>query len=107
MSSKMLEIVKSVDPNDEVLNTYPGELDRKYGTLVSSNNRLLFVKEEGFLKKSYTTTLNHLYNEVKSIVRKGGYIEFTDMNDKVYSFKSDVSAPIVEEALRKLIKTPQ
>ena len=103
----MLEIVKSVDPKDEVLKAYPGELDRKYGTLVLSNTRLLFVKEEGFLKKSYTTMLNHFYTEVKNIVRKGGNIEFTDMNDKVYTFRSDVSAPVVEKALRELIKTPQ
>ena len=107
MSSKISEIVKSVDPNDEVLKTYPGELERKYGTLVLSNTRLLFIEEEGFLKKSYTTTLNHFYREVKNIVRKGQYLELTDVNDKVHVFKSEVPAPIVEKSLRELIETPQ
>ena len=103
----MSEIVKSVDPKNEVLKTYPGELDRNYGTLVLSNTRLLFVKEEGFLKKSYTIMLNHFYKEVKNVVRKGQYIEFTDMKDKVIVFKSEDSAPIVEKSLRDLIKTSQ
>ena len=107
MSSKISEIVKSVDPKDEVLKTYPGELERKYGTLVLSNTRLLFIREEGFLKKSYTTTLNHFYGEVKNIVRRGEYLEFTDVKDKVYVFRSEVSVPIVEKSLRELIKMPQ
>jgi hypothetical protein len=107
MSSKISEIVKSIDPKDEVLKTYSGELERKYGTLVLSNSRLLFIKEEGFLKKSYTTTLNHFYKEVKNIVRKGQYIELTDVKDNVYSFKSEDSSPIVEKTLRELIKIPQ
>jgi hypothetical protein len=107
MSSKMLEIVKSLDPKDEVSKAYPGEFEKKYGSLVLSKTRLLFIKEEGFLKKSYTTTLNLTYKEVKNIVRKGEYLEFTDVKDKVYVFKSEVSAPIVEKSLRELIKTPQ
>jgi hypothetical protein len=107
MSSKISEIVKSVDPKDEILKTYPGELDNKYGTLVLSNTRLLFVKEEGFLKKSYTTTLNHFYNEIKKIERKGMRLEFTDMKDKVYVFKSEGTALVVENSLRELIKMPQ
>ena len=106
MSSKISEIVKSVDPNDKVLKTYPGELEKKYGTLVLSNTRLLFIKEEGFLKKSYTTTLNHFYTEVKNIIRRGEYLEFADIKDKVYVFKSEVPAPLVEKSLRELIKTP-
>lgn len=107
MSSKMLEIVKSVDPKDEVLKTYPGELDRKYGTLVLSKTRLLFIKEEGFLKKSYTTTLNHFYKEIKKIERNGMRLELTDMNDKVFVFKSEGAALLVENSLRDLIKTLQ
>ena len=106
MSSKVSDIVKSLDPNDEVSKSYSGQFERKYGTLVLSNVRLLFIKEEGFLRKSYTTTLNLPYKEVKKIECKGMNLEFTDMKDKVYVFMGDVSAPIVEKSLRELIKTP-
>jgi len=106
MSSKVSEIAKSLDPNDEVSKSYPGQFEKKDGMLYLSSKRLLFIKEEGFLKKSYTTTLNLPYKEVKKIERKGTYLEFTDMKDKVYVFLSEVSAPIVEKSLRELIKTP-
>jgi hypothetical protein len=107
MSSKVFEIAsKSLDPNDKVSKSYPGRFEGKDGILVLSNMRLLFIKEEGFLKKSYTTTLNLPYKEVKKIVRRGMYLDFTDMKDKVYVFTSDVSAPIVENSLRELMKTP-
>jgi hypothetical protein len=105
--SKISEIVKSVDPNDEVLKTYPGELDKKYGTLVLSKTRLLFIKEEGFLKKTYTTTMNHSYEEIKKIERNGMRLAFTDVNGKVFSFMSEVTALVVENSLRELIKPPQ
>lgn len=107
MSSKVLEIVsESLDPNDKVSKSYPGRFEGKNGTLVLSNMRLLFIKEEGFLKKSYTTTLNLSYKEVKKIIGKGSRLEFTDAKDRVYVFVSDVSASTVEKALRELMKTP-
>ena len=106
MSSKVSEIAKSLDPNDEVSKSYPGQFEKKDGILYLSSKRLLFIKEEGVLKKSYTTTLNLTYMEVKKIERKGAHLEFTDMKDKVYVFFSEVSAPIVEKSLRELIKTP-
>jgi hypothetical protein len=107
MSSKISEIVKSVDPKDEVLKTYPGELDKKYGTLVLSKKRLLFVKEEGFLKKTYTTMMNLPYKEVKKIERNGMRLDFTDVEGKVLSFMSEGTALVVENALKEFIKTPQ
>jgi hypothetical protein len=107
MSSKVFEFAsKSLDPNDKVSKSYPGRFEGKNGTLALSNMRLLFIKEEGFLKKSYTTTLNLPYKEVKKIVGKGSNLEFTDAKDKVYVFVSDVSVSIVETALRELMKTP-
>ena len=105
--SKISEIVKSVDPNDEVLKTYTGELDRKYGTLVLSKKRLLFIKEEGFLKKTYTTMINHSYEEIKKIERNGMRLEFTDTKNNVFVFKTEGAALVVENSLRELIKTPQ
>ena len=107
MSSKVLEIASgSLDPNDKVSKSYPGKFERKNGTLVLSNMRLLFINEEGFLKKSYTTTLNLPYKEVKKIVGKGSRLELTDAKDKVYVLLSGISASIVEKALRELMKIP-
>jgi len=107
MSSKVLEIAhESLDPTEKVSKSYPGRFEGKNGTLVLSSMRLPFIKEEGFLKKSYAITLNLPYKEVKNIVRRGMYLEFTDAKDKVYVFTSDISTPIVENALRELMKTP-
>jgi len=106
MSSREMEVAKSLDPNDKTMKSYTGRFEGKSGTLVFTNMRLLFIKEEGFLKKSYTTTLNLPYKEIKTIVRRGMYLEFTDTKDKMYRFESDVSTPIVENALKELMKTP-
>ena len=107
MSSKVLEIAsESLDPKDKVSKSYPCRFEGKKGTLVLSNMRLLFIKEEGFLKKSYTTTLNLPYKEVNKIVVNRSNLEFMDMKDKVYVFVSDVSSSIVEKALREPMKTP-
>jgi hypothetical protein len=105
MSSKESIIDKSLGPDDKMQKSYPGRFENKDGSLVLANKHLLFVKEEGFLKKSYTTTLNLPYKEIKNFTRKGINLEFTDLKDKVHVFTSEVSAPIVEAAIRELMKT--
>lgn len=105
MSTKESEITKSLEPGDKVQKTYPGRFENKDGSLVLSSKRLLFVKEEGLFKKSYMTTLNLPYKEVKNITRRGMYLEFTDAKDKVHVFTSEVSTPTVETAIRELMKT--
>jgi hypothetical protein len=102
MSTKESEIAKSLGSDDKVLKSYTGDLEKKYGTLFLSNKRLLFVKEEGFLKKTYTTTLNLPYGEIKKIERHGEHLEFVDAKDKVHVFTSDVST-VIEASIRELM----
>ena len=80
------------------MKTYSGELDKKYGTLVLSKKRLLFVREEGFLKKTYTTTMNHSYEEIKKIERNGMSLAFTDVKVQVGIFPPGGSEALVEPA---------
>ena len=43
---------------EELLKNYSGRLDGNYGHLFITNQRLFFVKEEGFLRKSYEQTMS-------------------------------------------------
>jgi hypothetical protein len=92
--------------NDKVSKNYPSWFEGKYGSLYLSKTRLIFIKEEGFMKKSYTKTLDLAYKAIKSVsMGKRDVIVINDVNDKVYTLKCDLSASIVKDSLMELMKT--
>jgi hypothetical protein len=65
---------KNLELGDEIRRTYAGKLDGNGGYLCLSNRKLLFVHEEGFLRKTYNLTLDLPYDKVDNFSREGRYI---------------------------------
>jgi hypothetical protein len=108
-SRKYREIAeKNLDPGDEIEKIYPGELDGERGYIIMSDNKLMFVHEEGFLRKNYELTLDLPYESIGEIYCEGKYeLDFTDIKGEKHIFKPyDMSIKYVYETLKKLAHKP-
>jgi len=103
--SKWYELAeKSLDLGDKIQKSYPGKLDGEFGHILMSDRKLVFVHEEGFLRKNYELTLDLPYDKIVEISQKGKHeLDFTDVKDKKYVFEtSDISISHVEDSLKEL-----
>jgi hypothetical protein len=108
MSSKWREIAEKVlEHEDRIQKTYPGKLDGKNGYLMMSNRKLLFVRQEGFMHKTYDITMDLPYKKIGKINPNGKYeLEITDVDSVKHSFKTEeLNITIVEKSLEEL-KSP-
>lgn len=104
MSNKVVETAKkSMGPDDKVEKTFSGTIDGKYGYLVITKNKLLFLKEEGFLSKSYNVTYNLPYEKIRDVSVKDKYnLEITDLTNGRKVFVSEIAASVIETSLNSL-----
>lgn len=112
ISSKRLEIVKErLEPGDEVQRSYTGRLDRRGGMLIASNRKLIFIEEKGFISKIHTVVMDLPYENVGEITAiDRNKLRLIDSEGGTHEFDSDVSAKLVDRALKELIeaaKRPQ
>jgi len=98
---------KNLDAGDEILVSYPGELDREFGYLMLSNRRLQFVHEEGFLRKAYKLTLDLPYEKIGKIYPKSKYeLDLTEREGKTHTFTTfEFPESIVEKRLKELMES--
>ena len=104
---KWREIVaKRLAAGDEVLKEYPGKLDGQEGHLALSKERVVFVNEKGFLKKTYSVTLDVPINKIGKIERTKKYeLEFIDDTGtphKLSTVLTRVPSENIEESLKEL-----
>ena len=93
---------KSLGPKDEILKSYPANFDGKDGYLVLSNRNVLFVKEEGFLKKTASLTLEVPYEKIGKVTGERRHI--TLIGDERHVIRSDYTGAItrlIESMLHK------
>jgi len=97
---------KSIAKDDEVKKNYVGRLDGEYGHLMLSDKKLLFVKEEGFLRKKYAVTLNLPYENIEEIKQENRFdLKITEESGGSYDFiTDDIPVSIVEENIRELME---
>ena len=97
----------NIDQGDSIQNSYEGELDGKMGYLLLSKRKLLFVREEGFLRKSYDLSLDLPYDDIEEFSLKGRYeLKMTDVEGREHGFRSfEVLAKRIEERLENLSST--
>jgi len=97
---------KSISKEDEIKKNYTGRLNGKYGHLMMSNEKLLFVKEEGFLNKKYTVTLNLPYENIEEVKPKDRFdLQITGESGDSYEFLTDdLPVSIVDESVRELMR---
>jgi hypothetical protein len=94
-----------LESGDEVQRSYLGKLDNKYGALVGSNSKIVFVEEKGFLSKSYKVVLDLPYEGVKECTPIDRYkLRITDQEGKQHEFVSDLNASTIDDGLKDLMK---
>ena len=95
---------REIEQGDSIERSYEGKLDGKYGYLLLSKRKLLFVREEGYLRKSYDLILDLPYDKIGVISHKGRYtIEFFEGKDKKHDFESySVLASRIEEGIENI-----
>lgn len=96
---------KSLQRGDHNEKAYDGRLDGDYGHLMLSDNKLLFVKEEGFLRKKYTVTLNLPYEEIEEVKPEDRYdLKITEKSGDRHDFILDgIPASIVDKSVHELM----
>ena len=96
---------KSLQRGDHFEKNYPGKLDGDNGHLMMSNTKLLFVKEEGFLRKKYTVTLNLPYEKTEEVKPEEKYdLKITEKSgDKHHFLVDDLPAVIVDKSVHELM----
>ncbi len=104
MSSKVWEHAKkSMETDDKIQKTYSGRIDGKYGYLIITMKKVLFVKEEGLLSKSYTTTYNLSFAKMRGYKARDKYnLEFEDATGAKKVFVSEIPSSIVEANLNTI-----
>ena len=104
MSSKYLELAqKNLESGDDIEKTYSGNCDRKYGHLLMSKKKLLFVSEEGLFSKKYSLVFDIPYDKLKTNP-KGRYgLEVIDAEGKRHDLTFDISVSTVMKSLQDLM----
>lgn len=105
--SKLSDLAKDrLDPEDQVQRTYRGRWDGTGGVLLLSNRRLLFVHEEGVLRKTYTLVMDIPYEKVGKFAIEGRYqLAITDVGGRKHIFTSALRSSIIEKSLKDLIES--
>lgn len=97
---------RSLPEGDQFEKNYDGRLDGEYGHLMMSGTKLLFVKEEGFLRKKYIVTLNLQYDGIDEVIREDKYnLMITEESGDKHEFVTDgLPVSIVKESVQELMK---
>ncbi|OGD48829.1 hypothetical protein A3K69_05130 [Candidatus Bathyarchaeota archaeon RBG_16_57_9] len=97
---------KSLQRDDKVRKTYSGKMDGSYGHLMISEQKLLFVKEEGFIRKNRSVTLNLLFEKVGEIKPTSRYeLNIVESDGSKHSFVVDnIPITVVEKSIREMLK---
>ncbi len=94
-----------LDPSDTIQKTYSCSIDKKFGYLCLSKDKLLFVSVKGFLKKSYNVELDVPYTDLKEIKLDSRYkINLVHQAGENLIETSDLSAKTVMNAIQDLVK---
>ena len=95
---------KQLDKNEYIQKTFEGKLDGNYGHLYITDHRLLFVKQEGFLRKSYEIILDLLKDNIKKIKQASSYeLYVVDTSDREYIFAFKLDVSIIEQNIKEVL----
>ena len=101
---KWLDVVKdNLKSGDEKQYTWEGSLENKYGHLVLSKKKVLFVEEHGFVNKTAKLMLNDSYNNISKVEASAGQMTIVDSNGAMHTIKLEYSNSVLAklEELRK------
>ncbi len=96
---------EKLGPSDTIQKTYTCTLDKKFGYLCLSNEKLLFVSSKGFLKKSYNVELDVPYTDLKEVKLDSRFkMNVGYQTGESLIETSDLSAKTVMHSLQDLVK---
>ncbi len=85
------EAKKRLEADDNIQKNYEGYLDEKFGYLVISNKKVMFVREKGLLRKTVMFDLDLPYEEIDKIGPMGDRVfNITEKSGKRHVFRTDV-----------------
>jgi hypothetical protein len=94
---------EALQSGDKIEKSYTGKLDGKFGHIMVSNKRLLFVSEKGFISKKYDITMNEPLEDIQ-IRHKTRDKFYIDTNGSHHEFESiEIPGTIVEKRIRSLL----
>ncbi len=93
-----------LEQGDQVQKTYMTRLEGKYGHLVLSNRKLLFIEEKGLVRKTYSLVWETPYDKIEDIRSVDNHtLELTEAGGQKRVFKSDIAVSNIEESIRQLM----
>lgn len=103
------EVEKYIGVDDKIQEACEGQLHGETGQLVLTRRRILFVKEEGLLRKKVKIPFELPYARIKRVEAEGQHkLLVSDINELKHSFISmETPAPKIEARLKKYMKRPQ
>ena len=112
MASKWSEYAqKCMAPDEHRRKSYPGRLDGDFGYLIISDKKLLFVKEEGFLRKKYSAPFSLAYDKVQDVRPLDSYhLLISEKTGKSHKFECDTNvssvAKVIHEEMNTRVRVP-
>ena len=90
-----------LDVDDKIQKCYDGKMDGKYGWLIISDEKILFIQEKGLLSKKYSVIHDLSREKIKEINQEGPYeIIITDLSGKTFRFQTlDLRADLILKGL--------
>jgi len=104
MSAPWFSVVdKVLDEGDSPVKNYLGKSDDKYGYLVITKKKLVFVHEKGLFRKSYELVWEVPLSSVKEIEQSDKYKIKLNGGDKTYEVETgELSPKIVLKAIEEV-----
>jgi hypothetical protein len=90
---------QKLTPEDTIDRTFTARLDGNYGHLFLTHQKLLFIEEKGFFKKTYDVVLDLPYvNIAKTNVEeiRNLNLTITDTNGRTYNVAFDPASTIAQ-----------
>ena len=102
---------KCMAPDEHLRKNYSGKLDGDYGYLMISDKKLLFVKEEGFLRKKYSAPFSLAYDKVQDVRPLDSYhLLISEKTGKSHKFECDTNvssvAKVIHEEMNTRVRVP-
>jgi len=93
--------LEHLDVDDKIQKCYDGKMEGKYGWLVISDKKILFIQEKGLLSKKYSLIYDLSRENIKEINQEGAYeIIITDISGNTFRFQTlDLRADLILESL--------
>jgi hypothetical protein len=90
MSSKWFEVAQRLlGEGDEIQKSYEGKIDGKFGWLILSDKKIMFIHESGFISKTYSIIFEIPRENIQHVIQEGSYeLSITDITGNNFRFKT-------------------